>query len=212
MARLSKNKSKYSLKQARRPANSINPHKSFLIVTEGKTEAAYFKHFKNAAGPRIEVYDGKVSQLSLVQEAIGLRKEALNNKSYDNCIDETWAVFDRDIDARKTTDKQTFNAALDLAERENIHIAYSNDSFELWFLIHFQDVSGNMHRSIVEEKLKKHLPNYKHGNDIFDKINNHYPQALRRAEQMLSEVEGTPPVDANPCTTIHLLTEKLREH
>ena len=136
----------------------------------------------------------------------------IGDKSYNSEVDETWVVLDRDIDTTKPNDKETFNEALALAKRSSINVAYSNDAFELWFLLHFQVVSGEMHRDVICEKLKAHLGSYEHGNDIFDQIDTLYPEALKRAKQMLRAAEKTMPVDANPSTTVHLLTEKLREN
>lgn len=211
MAGRNNRKSQFSL-SGRRPAGIIDERKFFLIVTEGKTEAQYFDHFRSTTGPRIMSEDGSVSKIRLVEAAIDLRAKVMGDKSYNSEVDETWVVFDRDIDIQKPNDKETFNEALALAERNNINVAYSNDAFELWFLLHFQAVSGEMHRDVVCDKLKAHLGSYEHGDDIFDKLDPLYPEALKRAKQMLKSAEGTNPVDANPSTTVHLLTEKLREN
>lgn len=211
MAGRNNRRSKFSL-SGRRPAGVIDERKFFLIVTEGKTEAQYFDHFRSTTGPRIMSEDGSVSKIRLVEAAIDLRAKVITDKSYNSEVDETWVVFDRDIDIQKPNDKETFNQALALAERNNIDVAYSNDAFELWFLLHFQTVSGEMHRDVVCDKLKGHLGSYEHGDDIFDKLDALYPEALKRAQQMLRAAEGTNPVDANPSTTVHLLTEKLREN
>lgn len=211
MAGRNKRKSKFSL-SGRRPAGIIDERKFFLVVTEGKTEAQYFDHFRSTTGPRIMSVDAGDSKIRLVEKAIELRVNVCEDNSYNEEVDETWVVFDRDIDKEKPNDKETFNEALALAERKGINVAYSNDAFELWFLLHFQVVSGEMHRDVVCDKLKSHLGNYAHGDDIFDKIETLYPDALKRAQQMLRAAEGTHPVDANPSTTVHLLTEKLREN
>lgn len=211
MAGRNNRRSKFSL-SGRRPAGVIDERKFFLIVTEGKTEAQYFDHFRSTTGPRIMSEDGSVSKIRLVEAAIDLRAKVIADKSYNSEVDETWVVFDRDIDIKKPNDKETFNEALALAERNNINVAYSNDAFEIWLLLHFQAVSGEMHRDVVCDKLKAHLGSYEHGDDIFDKLDALYPEALKRAKQMLRAAEGTNPVDANPSTTVHLLTEKLREN
>lgn len=211
MAGRNNRKSQFSL-SGRRPAGVIDERKFFLIVTEGKTEAQYFDHFRSTTGPRIMSEDGSDSKIRLVEAAIDLRAKVIGDKSYNSEVDETWVVFDRDIDIQKPNDKETFNEALALAERNDINVAYSNDAFELWFLLHFQAVSGEMHRDVICDKLKSHLGSYEHGDDIFDKIETLYPNALKRAQQMLIAAEGTNPVDANPSTTVHLLTEKLREN
>ena len=211
MAGRNNRKSQFSL-SGRRPAGVIDERKFFLIVTEGKSEAQYFNHFRSTTGPRIMSEDGSVSKIRLVEAAIELRAKVIGDKSYNKELDETWVVLDRDIDIAVPNDRATFNEALALAGRNNINVAYSNDAFELWFLLHFQAVSGEMHRDVVCDKLRTHLGGYEHGDDIFDKLDILYPEALKRAQQMLGATKGTKPVDANPSTTVHLLTEKLREN
>lgn len=69
----------------------------------------------------------------------------------------------------------------------NILVAYSNDAFELWYLLHFQVVSSAHHRRDLDKKLGKHLGRtYKsrHGSkveDLFTLINQSQPVAIKRA-------------------------------
>lgn len=211
MAGRNKRKSQFSL-SGRRPAGVLDERKFFLIATEGKTEAQYFDHFKSTTGPRIMSVDEGDSKIRLVEKAIELRTILIKDGSYNSDIDATWAVFDRDVDINKPNDKETFNEALALANRNNIQVAYSNDSFELWFLLHFQVVSTSMHRDIICEKLKAHLGTYEHGDDIFERIDHNYNEAVKRARQMLMVTSDIMPVDANPSTTTHLLVEELRNN
>ena len=43
-----------------------------------------------------------------------------------------WLVFDRD-----EWRAEVFNQVIAQAERKNIQVAYSNQAFELWYLLHF---------------------------------------------------------------------------
>ncbi len=43
-----------------------------------------------------------------------------------------WCVFDKD-----SFSDDNFNQAKKLAENNNIRPAYSNEAFELWYLLHF---------------------------------------------------------------------------
>lgn len=212
MARCRKKKLSQFALGGKRPSGVLDERKFFLIVTEGKTETQYFRHFSSTTGPRIESVNKEDSKVNLVKKAAALRDWYIKEGRYTEG-DETWAVFDRDVDNKKPNDKDTFNQALELARKKNIKVAYSNDSFELWFLLHLQCVSTAMHRRDIEKRLKRHLGSYKHGDDVFDKINDNYSRAVKRAKQMLGAMEssGTQPVDANPSTTVYLLTEELRK-
>lgn len=57
----------------------------------------------------------------------------------DNAGKETWVVFDFDIKPDQLEQqKEDYNRAIELAKNHDIKVAYSNDSFELWFLLHYQ--------------------------------------------------------------------------
>jgi RloB-like protein len=54
---------------------------------------------------------------------------------------QVWCMFDRDKDARKDDGKDTaFNDSIAAAIARGIGVAWSNDNFELWVLLHFIDV------------------------------------------------------------------------
>lgn len=55
-------------------------------------------------------------------------------------------MFDRD-------DNEDFNRALYLARENNIRCAWSNESIELWFLLHFEFINTNNGRKWYIHKL-----------------------------------------------------------
>jgi hypothetical protein len=88
-----------------------------LIVCEGeRTEPAYFGSFRVPKDiVSISVRGLGYNTVSLVQEAIKLK----SNEDYD----QVWCVFDRD-----SFPVQNFNNALQIAERNDIRVAYSNEA------------------------------------------------------------------------------------
>ena len=104
-----------------RKMGNRKPIPTFLIVCEGeKTEPNYFKCFPVSTRPKIEIVGAGCETIAVVKEALKLKKD----KNFDNI----WCVFDRDPSQDKTA--QRFNSALQLAEKENIKVAYSNECFE----------------------------------------------------------------------------------
>ena len=200
----------------------------FLIVCEDeKTEKYYFDTFKNFFPAETlflrTVGTGKSSKGVVEQSVIernGLYEES--NKK----IDEVWAVFDKD-DADKTKgNKQRFIEAFEIANKEQINVAYSNEVFELWLLLHFSDVSSEMPipRADIYTNLEKNIKRipkhnsfaYKHGNkDIIDivLISGNENQAIVRADRLNFEHKSkkNQPIDANPNTRVNVLVKKLRE-
>lgn len=98
-----------------------------LIVCEGKkTEPAYFRAFHLS---NVTIEGVGMNTQSLVQRAVELRDAALRER---RGYDAIWCVFDRD-----SFPADVFNQALALAQRNNFGVTYSNEAFELWYLLHF---------------------------------------------------------------------------
>jgi hypothetical protein len=72
---------------------------------------------------------------------IRIVEEAIRLKEKDN-YDQVWCVFDRD-----SFPPNRFNAAFILAGENSIKIAYSNEAFELWYLLHFNYYDSAMSRN-----------------------------------------------------------------
>jgi hypothetical protein len=71
----------------------------------------------------------------------------------DKKFNNVWCVFDRDPSRDKTA--QRFNNALQLAAKENIKVAYSNECFEIWYLLHFHFYNTAIPRKDYGEMLRK---------------------------------------------------------
>ncbi len=127
--------------QRRKPYKATR--KTFLIVCEGqKTEPEYFRAFPLET---VQVEGIGFNTVSLVKEAIRLKKKRPERQ-------EIWCVLDRDSFPAKD-----IKEALRLADQNNIRIAFSNESFELWYLLHFVYLDTKLCRGDYIKKLKKHL-------------------------------------------------------
>ena len=154
-----------------------------------------------------------------------------NGQNYKN-FDHKWIVIDRD--APRTNigghTAEDFNTALNSAKnnRKDLHInvAYANDSFELWYLLHFEYRNTAIFRDeIIQkiiEKLKQLDPrkfsrlnrnNIKQKNYtelIFEILLPLQEKAIINAEKLLlSYGKEHNPVEDNPSTTIHKLVKLL---
>ena len=69
---------------------------------------------------------------------------------------EIWSVFDRDWTPDDGKDT-AFNDAISTAEDRGIRVAWNNDDFELWILLHFEDVDPKdkafQHRTAYYDRL-----------------------------------------------------------
>ena len=172
----------------------------FLIVCEGeRTEPNYFECFRVPKSViDIDVRGCGYNTVSLVKKAIDLQSQ----ESYD----QVWCVFDRD-----SFPAQKFNEALSLAKRNNIKIAYSNEAFEIWYLLHFNYYKTAMTRSDYYDRLSELLVKKykKNQEDMYTLLEPKQSSAIRNAKKLLSQYTPTNPERDNPSTTVHLLVEQL---
>lgn len=170
------------------------PRKTLLIVCEGaKTEPFYFEAFKL---PSVEVVGTGKNTLGVVEEAIRL------GEGYE----QAWCVFDRD-----SFPAQDFNAAITKAKHAGFSVAYSNEAFEIWYLLHFDFHTSALSRTLYAEKLSERLgrPYKKNDPTIFEALRPRQVQAVKHARNLLASYSSHNPEKDNPCTTVHLLVQEL---
>lgn len=182
---------------------------SFLVVCEGEcTEPDYFKAFRLTTAT-VRTVGQAMNTLSLVHKAISIRDtDKLKRKVYDQC----WVVFDKDdFPARD------FNMAIKLAESNGFRVAYSNQSFEYWFLLHFNPYRGRIHRNTYADMLSKLLGidySKKEGfaSDLYNILLSRQPQAIKNAEVVLTEISAGNPAAEESSTTVHQLVTELNKY
>ena len=112
---------------------------TFLIVCEGEvTEPEYFNSFRLTSA-NVKAIGKGMNTVSLVKEAIAIRDiEKRRSRNYD----QYWVVFDKD-----DFSDGDFNTAIQMAQANGFQVAYSNQAFEYWFLLHFNLYQGSIHRA-----------------------------------------------------------------
>ena len=190
---------------------------NYLIVTEGtETEVNYFENISRIIEERfsnsiiVEKIELKVqgtarSTKVLVNEAI--KKRSL--KTYS----EVWVVFDKD-------ENKDFDEAISFAKKEGLNVAWSNECFELWILLHFQDLKSAIHRdgytTILNTHFKnKNINNGKYDKNIYDIFDITFPYvnaAIKRSNSLLEYHKSNnvfSPDKMNPATKVQDLVEEL---
>jgi hypothetical protein len=139
---------------------------------------------------------------------LGVVKQAMSLQSQD-VYDQVWCVFDRN-----SFPAQNFNNALSLAKKHGIKVAYSNQAFEIWYLLHFHYYDTGMSRDSYKDKLTDCLGfEYKKNNpDMYETLERRQELAIRHAEKLLQSYgpQHNPEKD-NPCTTVHHLVQELNK-
>lgn len=220
---------KFAKKEAKERTVRFRRYKYlFLIVCEDeKTEPSYFNQYKKDI-PKETLYlkpvgtgrDPKGVVKKAIEERNILAKEA--NKEVD-CV---WVVFDKDDADENPTKIQNFEDAFAIANTENFEIAYSNEVFELWLLLHFIEVDKNtpipreeIYRLLKEEFQKiDGYNNYEYDHNTIDertieivfKAGNR-DLAIKRAGNLIEHHKENKPINANPSTKVHILILELLE-
>lgn len=199
------------------------PHLFLIVCEDEKTEPYYFenfiKHFPDETVFLRAIGTGR-SSLGVVEQS-HIEKEKLATESRKN-VDEVWVVFDKDDAEKSQANADRFKKAFKKAQELNHRVAYSNEVFELWLLLHFSavDAAKSIPRNEIYDLLnhgaKKFSKNfeYQHGNtEIVDLVLQHGNEnkAIERAEAILDKQFGIQPIDANPSTTVHILVKRLRD-
>jgi hypothetical protein len=191
-----------------------NARQRFLIVCEGmKTEPYYFESF-NKLLPKHIIYlqiEGKgANTLSLVEKARVLRNKHARS---DIIFDQVWVVFDHD-----SFKSDQFDNAIRSAEADGMQCAWSNEAFELWYVLHFEyrntSTSRDDFSSILSRKLNEQYQ--KNSPDMYQKLSRlgNQQQAIAWARKLDEDfsIRQIPPSGANPCTTVYKLVEELNRY
>jgi hypothetical protein len=201
------------------------PHLFLIVCEDGKTEPTYFRTVEKDI-PKETIFLRAVgtgrSSKGVVEQAI-VEREKLAEEA-NKTVDEVWVVFDKDDAEKDPANTLRFTEAFNIAKEEKISVAYSNEVFELWLLLHFRDVSPTkpIPRTDIYSTLENAIKSvethksfvYNHGKteviDVLIELGNE-AKAIERAEKLLAEQKSKRPIDANPSTTVHILVKRLRE-
>jgi hypothetical protein len=208
--------------EKKRKTEFKSKRKFYLIVCEGeKTEPNYFESLKESLPKgvleltNIDIDGTGKNTLSIIDEAKKLKKKY--EEKYLRKIDNVWAIFDKD-----SFPSLNFNNAINKGEnsRPKINCAWTNEAFELWYLLHFNYYNTGIPREQYQKLLEKEINkaantlNYKYeknSEEMFSILNQYGSQrtAISNAEKLESLYNDRRYSDHNPCTKVHKLIIEL---
>lgn len=187
----------------------------YLIVTDTKaTERVYFQG----------LYDSLPSDIKSDQLVIKIEKAKKTETLIDECkalldndpqIRDPWIVFDRD-------EVPNFDKIIARAERQGIHVGWSNPCIEIWFEAYY----GKMNTYISSKNCCGGFANafHKRTSREYDKSGSQLYRLLVNtgSEEMAIQVAErryqayidsglTQPSKMNPCTTLYKLVKEIRQ-
>lgn len=183
-----------------RRVDARSTRQSFLIVCEGtETEPKYFERFR-VPGLIVRAEGTGRNTISLVKEALRLR-EIYN-------YDQVWCVFDKDdfpID--------NFENAIQMATENGMKVAYTNQAFELWYVLHFCYMQNANGREAYMDMLDKFLKFKYEKNDprMYQILLPKIETAIENAKKLIKLYNSSHPGRDDPSTRVHELVIELRE-
>lgn len=192
----------------RRPAQTRERRRVLIVCEDTKSACHYFEAVK-IDPKRAEVFPvgTGMNTDSLVEEAIKLSRQA---DQAGQPYSEVWCVFDRD-----SFPLENYCRAFDLARARGIRVAWANEAFELWYLLHFNYHDTGISRHDYNASLKQSGLEYDKADDeIYAKVKNRQETAFkhaRRLEKHWNEMDERFPERQNPSTSVHKLVEFLNE-
>lgn len=142
------------------------------------------------------------------------RREREIGREYD----QTWVVFDRD-----SFPAQNFNNAIFKARDTNpkVYCAWSNEAFELWYLLHFDFCQDAASRDSYQKRIEQALTRQtgmtycyqKNDPRMYHLLKKHgnQQQAIEWAEKLTHLHTGENFADHNPCTLVYQLVQALTD-
>ncbi|SFD79486.1 RloB-like protein [Chitinophaga sp. CF118] len=193
-------------KSIQRFNNYQEPKQTFLIICEGQnTEPDYFNGFKLGSA-QVEAVGTGFNTVSLVNKAIDIKKKYSNK---GRKFDQHWVVFDKD-----DFSAEDFNNAILIAVANGFKVAYSNQCFEYWFLLHFSAHEGHINRKRFEQLLNQHL-GFAYSKDagissqMFNALLNTQETAIANADRIYHSFEKphNPAIEESSTTVFQLVNE-----
>jgi len=154
-----------------------------------------------------------------------------------------WCVYDRDFEKKDLGsidrgDNIAWDIAIQSAQRTGLNVAWSNDAFELWVLLHFESVTPAQaqHRDLVYDRLTevfksldpvsaelKAFTSHQHFNYkgafkrrspfeefVLPELRKRTVDAIQRASTLAAAYsENMPFHSRNPCTMVHVLIQDM---
>ncbi|HZG10565.1 MAG TPA: RloB family protein [Kurthia gibsonii] len=131
---------------ARKKGKPRQQRQRTLICCEGETEKEYFKMLKTKyRGTQVDIQiktSKHTAALNMIQTLISAPEN----------YERTYVVFDKDENSHSNLEK-----ACKLAKDNNIKVLYSNDCFELYILLHFEEVRSHLNKKDLYKKLENWL-------------------------------------------------------
>lgn len=200
-------------------SHRVTHPKLFVFSHTQKAEIEYFQEFKLYLQSSQLVPHRKIQRRpqQLIEKVIDWKKK---EGICEDDRDQVWCVFD--VDEFYKLDSAGFLKGINSAHKHGIKIAYANECFELWILLHLKKITVPPNkRSDYETEIgkafkKAGLGTFQKNQKCFDEILKYQQDAIKNAKDLIGlksydeinwQIALSP--KGNPSTSIHLLIEEI---
>jgi hypothetical protein len=180
---------------------------TFIIFCEDEvSEPAYLRTFAVHGSVKVNAIENQKQHWHNLQNALAdcernglIESIGGSHRIKENATINIWSAYDRDMESEVVDDtvmKNDIHFTNAIAQSNNIGIkvAWSNDVFELWILLHFEMIptGTRLHRNYIYERLTrilKELPNSSEGMDVItSKANFDYKSYFKKRGNFISHI------------------------
>ncbi len=200
-------------KKKKEPLEILPPY--MYIISEGtKTEPNYIhgivdlinvKFSSFSSGKRILVKGTGKNTRGLLNYA---RKQVENEFPQAEVV---WLMYDKDDFPLDNFDNTQYSAE-GRTDHRKYRVAWSNECIELWFVLHFQELTVNSGRAHYQEILKQKCDYEKNKEGMYAILKDKTDIAIRRAKKQYESYENEPPSRRCPATRVYELVEELQSY
>jgi hypothetical protein len=192
--------------------------KIYIWSHTAKAEIEYFQQFKNyLKSPLLVAKKELCREPNTLLDKVVIWKNNQNNFNEQDG-DQVWCIFD--VDDFYNKNSLLLIKAIKHAQTSGIRIAYANECFELWILLHFVVPTASikrgeeLHKKIREHFKKNKLGNFVKNQPVFGLLAPFQGSAIQNSQKLFSRYT---PNDwdrllsnkGNPSTNIHVLIEEI---
>jgi hypothetical protein len=176
-----------------------------ILCEDTKSSRDYFARFPHDKSlVEIQCVGTGMNTASLMEHAVEIAEQTRKERDQ---YERIWVVFDRD-----SFPEVNFNRAFELARTQNrITACWSNECFELWYLLHFHYRDTAIGRNDIWEEISKllNLEYDKADESLHATMKDKLAVAIRNAKKLAFENEMAGQPRRNPSTLVHELVEAL---
>lgn len=192
--------------KSERKKESRSRRRYLIVCEDSKSSLDYLKAFEIPPDfAEIVTEGGAGNTVSVVEKGIEKKEEA---EHAGNPYAHIWCVFDRD---EHPLDR--YRRAFQLAQKHNdLSVVWANESFELWYLLHFCYRDTAIGRAEINREISKpdrlNRKYEKFDKAMFESLKDRTQTAIRNAERLSTFNRSQ---FDNPSTNVHTLVRELAQ-